>query len=86
MQRTQIYLTELEQAGLQQLALAKGATVSAVIREAVDLYLQSAVDAAWQERRLAAFGLWSDHPAGELDALRGEERFGDWNAATGEAV
>ena len=86
MQRTQIYLTELEQAGLQQLAQAKGATVSAVIREAVDLYLQSATDAAWQERRLAAFGLWSDRSATTLEALRGEERFGDWHAATGEAA
>ena len=81
MQRTQIYLTELEQAGLQRLAEVKGATVSALIREAVDLYLQSAADAAWQERRLAAFGLWSDRPAGELPALRGEERFGDWHEA-----
>ena len=81
MQRTQIYLTELEQDGLQRLAHAKGATVSAVIREAVDLYLQSKVDAAWQERRLAAFGLWSDRPVTELDELRGEERFGDWHDA-----
>lgn len=81
MQRTQIYLTELEQEGLQRLAQAKGATVSAVIREAVDQYLESAADVAWRERRLAAFGLWSDRPALDLKVLRGEERFGDWHDA-----
>lgn len=79
MQRTQIYLTELEQEGLQRLAQAQGATVSAVIRAAVDRYLQSAADADWRERRLAAFGLWSARSSADLEALRGEERFGDWH-------
>jgi len=80
MQRTQIYLTDLEQQGLQQLAQTRGATVSAVIREAVDQYLHAAEEVAWRERRMAAFGLWSAHPEEELEALRGEERFGDWHA------
>jgi predicted transcriptional regulator len=79
MQRTQIFLTEAEQAGLQSLAKARGSTVSAVIREAVDQYLQGTRSADWRNRRLAAFGLWSDRPAPDLDALRREERFGDWN-------
>ncbi len=79
MQRTQIYLTDTEQSGLQQLAQARGSTVSAVIREAVDQYLQSATTSGWQARRLAAFGLWADHAAPELDALRHEERFGGWH-------
>jgi hypothetical protein len=81
MQRTQIYLTEQEQEGLQRLAQIQGATVSAVIRAAVDQYLQSADQAAWREQRLAAFGLWSHRPAPDLEALRGEERFGDWHDA-----
>lgn len=81
MQRTQIYLTEQEQAGLQRLAQSQGATVSAVIRAAVDQYLQSANQATWREQRLAAFGIWSDHPGPDLDALRGEERFSDWHDA-----
>lgn len=79
MQRTQIYLTDSEQDGLQQLARSRGSTVSAVIREAVDQYLQSASTADWQARRLAAFGLWADRPTADLDALRQEERFGDWH-------
>lgn len=81
MRRTQIYLTDAEQEGLQRLAQGRGATVSAVIREALDQYLQVAADAAWQERRLAAFGIWRETPAPDLEALRGEERFGDWHDA-----
>ena len=79
MQRTQIYLTEDEQLGLQRLAASQGATLSAVIREAVDQYLQAATDAAWREQRLSAFGLWADRSAPDLATLRGEERFGDWH-------
>lgn len=79
MRRTQIFLTESEQAGLQRLAKARGSTVSAVIREAVDQYLQNTETAEWRERRLAAFGLWSNQPVMDLNALRREERFGDWS-------
>jgi predicted transcriptional regulator len=79
MQRTQIFLTESEQDGLQRLAKSRGSTVSAVIRDAVDQYLHQAQTSDWQARRLAAFGLWANRPAPELEALRAEERFGDWN-------
>lgn len=79
MQRTQIYLTETEQAGLQDLARAQGTTLSALIRKAVDRYLSDVADSDWQARRLAAFGLWSGRRDPDLDQLRGEERFGDWH-------
>lgn len=78
MQRTQIYLTASEQTGLQQLAQARGVTLSAVIRAAIDEYLQTASHSDWQAQRLAAFGAWSQ-PASDLAALRGDERFGDWH-------
>lgn len=81
MQRTQIYLTDVEQAGLQRLARARGETVSAVIREAVDRYLETANEADWQTRRLAAFAAWSASPDPDLEAMRREERFGDWHDA-----
>lgn len=81
MQRTQIYLTQSEQAGLQALAQAQGTTVSALIRDAVDRYLEAATEPAWQTRRLAAFGLWADRPADDLAPPRSEERFGDWQDA-----
>jgi hypothetical protein len=81
MQRTQIYLTEAEQAGLQHLSRIQGTTVSALIREAVDRYLQTAAEPEWRARRLAAFGLWADHADEDPARLRGEERFGDWHDA-----
>jgi hypothetical protein len=53
--------------------------LSAVIRDAVDRYLQAPETNDWQARRLAALGLWADHPAPlDLDGLRREERFADW--------
>lgn len=79
MQRTQIYLTESEHQGLQRLAETRKSTLSAVIRDAVDRYLQASETTDWQARRLAALGLWADHPAPpDLDGLRREERFADW--------
>lgn len=83
MQRTQIYLTEQEHAGLQRLAQAQGATVSAVIRVAVDHYLEGGTDAAWREQRLAAFGSRAGQPGVEhhdLDALAGTWSAGDAQA------
>lgn len=81
MQRTQIYLTEAEQQGLQRLAESRKSTMSALIREAVDCYLQTAGTADWQAQRMAALGLWANHPAPpDIDRLRHEERFPDWSA------
>jgi hypothetical protein len=75
MQRTQIYLTEQEQAGLQRLAQAQGATVSAVIREAVDQYLEGGAEASRRRaQRLAALGIRaekSDAEYHDLDAMAG---------------
>lgn len=81
MQRTQIYLTDAEQTGLQRLASERGSTLSAVIRDAVDRYLETAAEADWRQRRAAAFGLWQDRDPADLEALRREERFGDWRDA-----
>ena len=79
MQRTQIYLTDTEQQGLQRLAESRKSTMSAVIREAIDRYLESAGTADWQAQRMAALGLWADHPAPpDLNELRREERFPAW--------
>ncbi len=40
MRRTQIYLSEQERKGLQALALSSGLSQSALIREAIDSFLQ----------------------------------------------
>ncbi|WP_022834813.1 ribbon-helix-helix domain-containing protein [Salisaeta longa] len=58
--RTQIYLMEKERAALQRLAAERGASQSALIREAVDLYLD---DRSHEERLAklrAARGMWND--------------------------
>ena len=71
MLRTQIYLSEAERQGLQALALRSGRSQSALIREAIDAFLQQ------PQGRLARLrqgrGLWaarSDLP--DWSALRGE--------------
>ncbi|MCS6930547.1 MAG: ribbon-helix-helix domain-containing protein [Saprospiraceae bacterium] len=81
MERTQIYLTQAEQEGLRRLAARRGVTVSALIRAAVDQYLETAAESDWRERRLAAFGLWTGREAIDLERLRREERLADWHAA-----
>ena len=40
MQRTQIYLSQAERQGLQALALRSGRSQSALIREAIDAFLE----------------------------------------------
>ena len=39
MQRTQVYLTEFEKKGLKEIALRQGKSVAAILREAVDQFL-----------------------------------------------
>ena len=58
--RTQIYLTEEERAALKRLAEERSTSQSALIREAVDLYLD---DHSHEERLAklrAARGMWKD--------------------------
>jgi predicted transcriptional regulator len=61
MRRTQIYLTEEERRALKTLAERQGRPQSAIIREAVDRYLEREVDIERRERLRAARGLWRDH-------------------------
>jgi hypothetical protein len=71
MRRTQIYLAERQDAELGRRAMAEGVTKSALIRRAVDVYLNGADD---EELRLARFhaaveaaaGVAPDLPEGSL--------------------
>jgi hypothetical protein len=58
MNRTQIYLTEQEQAALRALAAASGRSQSELIREAVDHYLCEAEPQARRAAVMDAAGLW----------------------------
>lgn len=75
MQRTQIYLTEDEQTALRQLSIRTGYTQSALIRQAIDLYISENQPVANQGKRMAAFALWKDREdLPDLAQLRREER------------
>lgn len=71
--RTQIYLTEQEQAALRALAAQTGSSQSELIRLAVDDYLHRMEGAGRREDLMAAAGLWrgrEDLP--DVRALRAE--------------
>ncbi|MGH8556200.1 MAG: CopG family transcriptional regulator [Methylococcales bacterium] len=76
MQRTQIYLTDEEQAAIRQISIRKGASQSALIRLAIDQYIAQNSPATHSGMRMKAFGIWQDHQIQPtLDELRAEERF-----------
>lgn len=59
MVRTQIYLTEQEKRGLDQVALSTGKKQAELIREAVDRFLDEA-SSEWRSNILKeAAGLWA---------------------------
>ena len=60
MKRTQIYLTEKEQAGLQRLSDEKGTSKSALVREAVDEYLAKHSKEHRREVLDRVAGIWKD--------------------------
>lgn len=60
MKRTQIYLTEKEQLELDRLSEKKGASKSAIIREAIDQYLAKHSEEHRKEVFERAAGMWKD--------------------------
>ena len=74
MLRTQIYLSEAERQGLQAMALRSGRSQSALIREAIDAFLQQQQQPQGRLGRLRqARGLWAERTdLPDWSALRGE--------------
>jgi predicted transcriptional regulator len=73
MQRTQIYLSEEERQGLQALALSCGRSQSALIREAIDTFLQQQQPQGRLARLRQARGLWAERSElPDWSALRSE--------------
>ena len=60
MQRTQIYLTDREQAAVKSIARRLGKTQSEVIRTAVDRFIDSESSASRLDQLRSARGLWQD--------------------------
>lgn len=76
MQRTQIYLTDDEQAAIRQISIRSGTSQSALIRKAIDQFIAQNTGGTNTSKRMDVFGLWQDHDnLPNLDTLRGEERF-----------
>jgi len=73
MQRAQIYLSEAERQGLQALALSSGRSQSALIREAIDAFLQQQQPQGRLARLRQGRGLWADRTdLPDWSALRSE--------------
>lgn len=76
MQRTQIYLTNEEQAEIRQISIRTGTSQSALIRVAIDQYIAQNSQTVSPNHRMAAFGVWHNHQdLPNLEILRAEERF-----------
>lgn len=75
MNRTQIYLTAREAEGVARVAAETGRKQSAVIREAIDQYLQRVGSPDRLSELKAARGMWSDREI-SLEDMRGDfDRF-----------
>ena len=78
LKRTQIYLHAAQQNALAEMARSLQSTSSALIRQAIDAFLESRTPAAQRDRRMQTAGKWSKdatafgHSA--LRRLRNEER------------
>ena len=76
MQRTQIYLTDEEQAAIRRISIRCGTSQSALIRKAIDQYIAQNTAGTNASKRSNAFGIWQDHEnLPNLIDLRSEERF-----------
>lgn len=60
MERTQIYLTEKERKALRSLARRLGRSQSAIIREAVDRYIERYAEGSRRDVLRRARGIWAD--------------------------
>ena len=73
MLRTQIYLSQAERQGLQALALRSGRSQSALIREAIDAFLQQQQPQGRLARLRQGRGLWAERTdLPDWSALRAE--------------
>lgn len=73
--RTQIYLTAAQQNTLAAMAREQSSSSSALIREAIDGYIEAHQPAKKLAKRMAVAGTWQPNPdAPSLGQLRSEER------------
>ena len=74
MVRTQIYLTDEQQRGLERLAAITGRRKSDLIRRALDRYLAEHQPKDWKDALEAVRGMWADRD--DLDEFVSDLRAG----------
>lgn len=72
MVRTQIYITDQEQAQLRSLARRTGRKRSELIRSAIDEFLSRAPSCPRLDRMQRARGIWEDRNPSDFQAVRNE--------------
>lgn len=76
MQKIQVFLRNDQKLALKKLSARTGARQSELVRESVDLLLQTAEEKAsdWREATRAASGLWKGRDASDFAATRDAAR------------
>lgn len=80
MQKIQVFLRDDQKQALKKLSARTGARQSDLVRQSVDLLLESASQKPddWREATRAAAGLWEDRDAADFESMRDavKARFG----------
>ena len=81
MQKIQVFLRDDQKLALKRLSARTGARQSDLVRQSVDLLLESAGSRPedWREATRAAAGLWKERDVADFDAIRdaAKGRFGE---------
>lgn len=73
--RTQIQLTEEQARRLKSIAQERGISVAEVIRQSIDLYIQSSKQPTMAEKRLRALSIVGRGASGESDLASEHDRY-----------
>ncbi len=80
MQRTQVYLTDQQQAALKRIAELKGQKKSELIRLAIDSFLTSYEEKGdWKKKLRKVKGVWDDHTTLDDDLSQVRKEFDHFN-------
>jgi len=73
--RTQIQLTEEQAQRLRSIALERGVSVAELIRQSIDLYIQSSMQPTPAEKRLRALSIAGIGASGRTDLSTEHDRY-----------
>jgi metal-responsive CopG/Arc/MetJ family transcriptional regulator len=80
MQRTQVYLTDQQQAGLKRIAELQGQKKSELIRLAIDSFLASCEEKGdWKKNLRKVRGVWDNHTTLDKNLSQVRKEFDRFN-------